>query len=628
MAIENLDVFPHTVGGLDDKPNLSAEQMKAAFEADCNALWDKVMEMIPELNAALPADEVSTTVDSSSTDSEIPTSKAVYNAIADALLGSAGTIAEGIIDDWLDDHPEATTTVQDGAVTEAKLHSDLKKKVVNNYLTPQMYGAVCDGTTDDSTALQSCITAASTNDLPVYVTKSLLINSDITVPSNVRISGIRNNEATPYILIGAGCSTAFTFNGVRNIVEDIGFKSATGAYASINCLDFQGNSSNNIDSVVDNVVIAFLNKAITVHGRNVEIKNSTLSHCRVGVHFTSTADGMRGWQVESCRFHGIGQEEALSWFQNSYGILVDGNVYENSAWTSCNVTIRDNISDQGGCFVYGKMSNALIENNFIESYAVTPIQIIAGGVSQIAPTSNGSIVINGNFIKGKEGQVRAASGDDPAVSVGLPQYGIQIDRILRCVVSNNTFSRTKEQSVRVTNVSWFAGTGNTFQSNGNDDLSKAAAYLVNHSTNVILHDNHAYTGNMALLQVTGTVTASIHDNDGFETVPTTGYTALFNDKWMSVGSCASINGSISGSVLPSVFMVTATVSGEPVQFLCAKNGDVISGGTCWVSNTTYYGLFFEKSGTSFVPKLYRHTSADDSPVGMSVWLTFFARVND
>ena len=30
------------------------------------------------------------------------------------------------IDDWLDDHPEATTTVQDGAITEAKLNDSLK----------------------------------------------------------------------------------------------------------------------------------------------------------------------------------------------------------------------------------------------------------------------------------------------------------------------------------------------------------------------------------------------------------------------------------------------------------------------------------------------------------------------
>ena len=32
------------------------------------------------------------------------------------------------VSDWLDDHPEATTTVQDGAITRAKLDADLKEK--------------------------------------------------------------------------------------------------------------------------------------------------------------------------------------------------------------------------------------------------------------------------------------------------------------------------------------------------------------------------------------------------------------------------------------------------------------------------------------------------------------------
>lgn len=35
------------------------------------------------------------------------------------------------VDDWLDDHPEATTTVQDGSITKAKLDSSLKNVAEN-----------------------------------------------------------------------------------------------------------------------------------------------------------------------------------------------------------------------------------------------------------------------------------------------------------------------------------------------------------------------------------------------------------------------------------------------------------------------------------------------------------------
>lgn len=35
----------------------------------------------------------------------------------------------GAVDDWLEDHPEATTTVEDGAITKAKLHADLAGEI-------------------------------------------------------------------------------------------------------------------------------------------------------------------------------------------------------------------------------------------------------------------------------------------------------------------------------------------------------------------------------------------------------------------------------------------------------------------------------------------------------------------
>ena len=38
---------------------------------------------------------------------------------------------QGFIDDWLNDHPEATTTVQDGTITMAKLANDVKDSIAN-----------------------------------------------------------------------------------------------------------------------------------------------------------------------------------------------------------------------------------------------------------------------------------------------------------------------------------------------------------------------------------------------------------------------------------------------------------------------------------------------------------------
>lgn len=59
------------------------------------------------------------------------------------------------VSDWLNAHPEATTTVQDGAVTSAKLANALTIAKIDSYVTPQQYGAVGDGVADDTSAFAS-----------------------------------------------------------------------------------------------------------------------------------------------------------------------------------------------------------------------------------------------------------------------------------------------------------------------------------------------------------------------------------------------------------------------------------------------------------------------------------------
>lgn len=80
--------------------------------------------------------------------------------IVSAINEVNGHFLDGIeegVSDWLNDHPEATTTVQDGSLTEAKFSNALKIKAIKDYVTPEMFGAVGDGTTDDSTSFISAV---------------------------------------------------------------------------------------------------------------------------------------------------------------------------------------------------------------------------------------------------------------------------------------------------------------------------------------------------------------------------------------------------------------------------------------------------------------------------------------
>lgn len=87
--------------------------------------------------------------------------------------------------DWLNDHPEATTTVADDSLTETKFSESLRLKTIKDYVTPEMFGAVGDGVTDDVDALDDAVASGKV----ILLTKQYFISRPINIISNTRIYG-------------------------------------------------------------------------------------------------------------------------------------------------------------------------------------------------------------------------------------------------------------------------------------------------------------------------------------------------------------------------------------------------------------------------------------------------------
>lgn len=131
-------------------------------------------------------------------------------------------VIEKAVSDWLDDHPEATTTVEDGSITEAKLAADVKKAIddtgtkITNFVTPEQFGSKGDGTySSDEIGINAAIEYAKAHGCAVIGTGNYKTWGTISiVGENISIYLKRVNAKKPN-------TPAISFSGNRcNIVVD------------------------------------------------------------------------------------------------------------------------------------------------------------------------------------------------------------------------------------------------------------------------------------------------------------------------------------------------------------------------------------------------------------------------
>lgn len=257
---------------------------------------------------------------------------------------------EQAISDWLDAHPEATTTVQDGSLTEIKFSDGLKKKAIKDYVTPEMFGAVGDGTADDTQSFNDMF-ASNMNSIALMPNKTYRISGDLSACSNkvINLNGstIRTEKSIELLdnnilfngVIQCYNNARFIFqvsiSGNCNIVENVYFTSnVTGSHCVATHKDsvhtiirncrFDGNAKIGVnvcgtDCVIDGCYFeSTIDSTLYSNGVKCSSDNSIdyETHCA------------RNTKIVNCHFDRL-NDNCIDCFSGADGLIVENCIFNN-----------------------------------------------------------------------------------------------------------------------------------------------------------------------------------------------------------------------------------------------------------------------------------------------------------
>ena len=212
---------------------------------------------------------------------------------------------------------EAETTAREQAI------NDLKKSTVDLevFITPEMYGAKGDGSTDDTAAIQAAFNAANANK-PIILTGQYYCTGTITVKRDTTVIGAASRPRAvliPYFIFNNSVNPAFSIVGAQDSNVDYG-------------------------GTLENVTF----KGVTVALKNPATAASVAFKVQWARFFT----------LEDCSVHGF--TTAVD-FANNNGMLIKN--FEYSTNGSVNVTVFNKFNNDGNT---GLKLQHIVVNNFSE----------------------------------------------------------------------------------------------------------------------------------------------------------------------------------------------------------------------------------------------------------------------